>query len=107
MHLSARPEMQKKVREEVQHAKAKAATEGRSELSHEEVSSLSYMDAVVVRLPKQRLRLRYSVSLSSERNTQICSSSVRMASQAVCSILIYLSQIYEYPVCSARRCHTA
>ncbi|CAD6586001.1 MAG: hypothetical protein CYPHOPRED_003360 [Cyphobasidiales sp. Tagirdzhanova-0007] len=47
MYMSTRPEIQKKLREEVQRAKAKAATEDRSELKHEEISSLPYMDAVV------------------------------------------------------------
>ena len=61
MHMSTRPGLQKILREEVQYAKAKAATEGRSELTCEEINCLPYLDAVVVRpfkRPfKRRLRL--------------------------------------------------
>lgn len=48
-YLSKMPEVQKKLRDEVREAKAKATEAGRADLSLEELTTLPYLDAVVVR----------------------------------------------------------
>jgi hypothetical protein len=94
LHLSRDTAMQQRLRDEIKEANAKAAAEGRSELTAEELTALPFMDALVVGLTIQashETRLIQYPSRFIERNPK---SRAACVSATECSIhnrpLIYI-----------------